>query len=73
MKPPTSGISVHDSDIATVGYRPSECATGRFYLGFQPRDYFEDPTASDPVDLRAEAECFSVWASTVANRRWTFG
>lgn len=61
-------ISVHDSDIATVEYRPSECAMGRFYLGFQPRDYFEDPAASDPVDLRAEAECFSVWASTVAGR-----
>ncbi|SDP16146.1 hypothetical protein SAMN04487914_104159 [Arthrobacter sp. ok909] len=59
-------ISVHDSAIATVDYRPSECASGRFYLGFQPRDYFEDPAASDPVDLPAEAACFSVWASTVA-------
>jgi hypothetical protein len=31
-------ITVHDSDIATVDYQPSECASGRFYLGFQPRD-----------------------------------
>lgn len=59
-------ISVHDSDIATVDYRPSACASGRFFLGFQPRDYFEDPAASDPVDLPAEAVCFSVWASNVA-------
>ena len=59
-------ISVHDSDIATVDYRPSECASGRFFLGFQPLDYFEDPAASDPVDLPAEAACFSIWASTVA-------
>ncbi|MET0994193.1 MAG: hypothetical protein ABWY20_08985 [Mycobacterium sp.] len=62
----TLRISVHDSDIATVDYRPSGCATGHFFLGFQPRDYFEDPTASDPIDLPAEAACFSVWASTVA-------
>lgn len=61
-------ISVHDSDIATVEYQPSGRATGRFYMGFQPRDYYEDPMASDPVDLIAESECFSDWASTVVGK-----
>ncbi|POH71687.1 TY-Chap domain-containing protein [Arthrobacter glacialis] len=58
-------ISVHDSDFATVDYRPVAGSSGRFFLGFQPRDYFEDPAASDPVDLQAESFGFSQWASSV--------
>lgn len=58
-------ISVHDSDFATVDYRPVAGSSGRFYLGFQPRDYFEDPTTSDPVDLQAESSGLSQWASVV--------
>ena len=58
-------ISVHDSSFATVEYRLDEVDAGRFYLGFQPRDYFEDPTASDPVDLTVESSQFSRWASIV--------
>ncbi|MHA7271463.1 TY-Chap domain-containing protein [Arthrobacter sp. HLT1-20] len=58
-------IAVHDSDFATVDYRPVAGSSGRFYLGFQPRDYFEDPAASDPVDLQAESSRFSQWASAV--------
>lgn len=30
-------IDIHDSDIATVEYRPAP-GEGCFYLGFQPRD-----------------------------------
>lgn len=59
-------LSVHDSDIATIDYRPHEGAAGRLYLGFQPRDYFENPDASAQVDLVAESESFSAWAAAVA-------
>ena len=55
-------VDVHDSDIATVDYRPAGNAAGRFFLGFQPRVYFEDPGASAPVDLEAEARGFARWA-----------
>lgn len=57
-------IDIHDSDIATVDFRPATAA-GRFYLGFQPRDYWEDPDASDPVDADSEAAGLSSWAHEV--------
>ena len=60
---PSLTIDVHDSDIATIDYRPAgPDSSGRFYLGTQPCDYFDDPTASDPVDLEAEAAGFAIWA-----------
>ncbi|MCU1619383.1 MAG: hypothetical protein JWR28_188 [Modestobacter sp.] len=58
-------IDVHDSDIACVDYRPAGDAGGRFYLGYQPRVYFEDPTASEPVDTDAEARGFAHWTRLV--------
>lgn len=58
-------IEIHDSDIATVVYAPPGTSLGLFYLGFQPRDYFEDPTASSPVDLDAEATGFAMWAREI--------
>ena len=58
-------ISVHDSSFAAVDYRLDSVVAGRFYLGFQPRDYFEDPSARDPVDLAVESSRFSRWASIV--------
>lgn len=61
-------VSVHDSDIATIEYQPSGWAAGRFYLGFQPRDYFDDPGDHEPVDLAGEAEGFSQWAAIVRGR-----
>ncbi len=61
-------VSVHNSDIATIEYQPSGSAAGRFYLGFQPRDYFGDPTDHEPVHLAAESEGFSQWAATVLGR-----
>lgn len=57
-------VDIHDSDIATVEFRSATTA-GRFYLGFQPRDYWEDPDASDPVDADSEASSFSTWAGEV--------
>jgi hypothetical protein len=63
---PSLAIEVHDSDIAVIDYRPvPEGASGRFYLGFQPRDYFDDPAESEPVDLAAEAEGFAAWAESI--------
>jgi hypothetical protein len=61
-------IDVHDSDIATVDYRPAPNSTGRFYLGTEPRIYFEDDTASQPVDRQAEAEGFAEWARQAHGR-----
>jgi hypothetical protein len=58
-------VEVHDSDIATVIYAPAGPSQGRFYLGFQPRDYFEDPSASDPVDRDAEAAGITTWAKRI--------
>ena len=55
-------VDIHDSDIATVDYRPAPPGLGRFYLGYQPRDYFADPEASGPVDVPAEVEGFVGWA-----------
>lgn len=56
-------VDIHDSDIATVDFAPAVAGRGRFFLGFQPRDYFEDTAASDPVDNDAEAEAFVDWAT----------
>ena len=61
-------VDIHDSDIATVDFR-SPATGGRFYLGFQPRDYWEDPDASAPVDADAEAAGLSTWASEVLDVR----
>ena len=62
---PSLRIDVQDGDIATVDYRPAPDGLGRFYLGFQPRDFFDDPDESAPVDLPAEAEAFAEWALLV--------
>jgi len=58
-------VDIHDSDIATVDYRPAPPGLGRFYLGHQPRIYFEDPDASRPIDVPAEVEGFRSWAREV--------
>ena len=54
-------LDVHDSDIATVEYAPAPPGRGRLYLGYEPRDYFEDETASEPVDRPTEADAFAAW------------
>ncbi|WP_426593278.1 hypothetical protein ACPPVS_16295 [Cellulomonas sp. McL0617] len=62
---PSLRIEVRDGDIADVEYAPAPEGLGRFYLGFQPRDFFDDPAESAPVDLAAEAEAFAEWALLV--------
>jgi len=61
-------IDVHDSDIATVDYRFADATGGRFFLGYEPRVYFEQPDAAPPVDADAEADGFARWAREAAER-----
>jgi hypothetical protein len=59
-------LDVHDSSVATVDYAPVlEGSSGRCFLGYEPRHYFEDETASDPVDPAAEARGLISWAAHV--------
>jgi hypothetical protein len=62
-------VDIHDSDIAQVDYRPAPSGLGRFYLGYEPAIYFEDPSASQPVDVQAEAEGFSAWVGQVGGQQ----
>src|SRR3954451_14119798 len=69
--PPTGAslrVDIHDSDIAQIDYRPARTGLGRFYLGYEPAIYFEDPSASQPVDRQAEAAGFSKWVDEVVGR-----
>jgi hypothetical protein len=54
-------IDVHDSGIATVDYRSADASGGRFFLGYEPRFYLDDPGAGSPVDTGAEAAGFADW------------
>lgn len=64
---PYLSVDIHDSDIATLDYA-SSVGTGRCYLGFEPRHYFDDETASDPVDADREAQSLTEWARNVVGR-----
>ena len=59
-------IDIHDSDIATVDYRAADASGGRFFLGYEPRFYFDERGAAPPVDTTAEAEGFTRWVREVA-------
>ncbi|WP_324276615.1 hypothetical protein [Blastococcus brunescens] len=59
-------VDVHDSDVATIDYRSVDASGGRFYLGYEPRIYFEEPDAGDPVDTQAEAQGFTRWVKDAA-------
>ena len=54
-------VDVHDSHVATVDYRFADASGGRFFLGYEPRIYFEEPDGADPVDTGAESESFARW------------
>ena len=54
-------IDVHDSDVATVDYRAADASGGRFFLGCEPRFYFEESDAAAPVDTGAESTGFARW------------
>jgi hypothetical protein len=59
-------IDIHDSDIATLRFAPvASPARGLLYLGYEPRHYFEDESASSPVDTVAETEALIAWAAEV--------
>jgi hypothetical protein len=62
---PSLTVEVHHGDIAVIDYAPSPTSAGRFYLGFQPRDFYDDPAESAPVDIDGEAEGFAAWAELV--------
>jgi hypothetical protein len=55
-------VDVHDSRIATVDYRMADASGGRFFLGYEPRFYFDEAGAGTPVDTGAEADGFARWA-----------
>ncbi len=55
-------LDVHDGDVVTVDYRMADASGSRFFLGYEPRFYFDEPGAATPVDTAAEAEGFSAWA-----------
>src|SRR5215218_5829920 len=61
-------LDVHDSDVATVDYRSADATGGRFYLGYEPRFYFDEADAGSPVDTEAEAEGFSRWLRDAEGR-----
>ena len=61
-------VDVHDSDLATVDYRFADATGGRFYLGYEPRVYFEEPDAAPPVDTAEEAAGFARWVREAAER-----
>jgi hypothetical protein len=55
-------IDIHDGAVATVDYRAADASGGRFFLGYEPRFYFDEPGAGNPVDTAAEADGFVRWA-----------
>ncbi len=55
-------VDVHDSGFATVDHRKADASGGRFFLRYEPRFYFADIEAAEPVDVDAEAEGFAAWA-----------
>ena len=59
-------VDVHDSHIATVDYRAADASGGRFYLGYEPRFYFDESDAGTPVDTQVEAEGFARWLRDAA-------
>lgn len=61
-------LDVHDGDVVTVDYRRADASGGRFFLGYEPRFYFDEPGAASPVDTAAEAEGFAAWAREAGGR-----
>lgn len=54
-------LDIHDSDVATVDYRAADATGGRFFLGYEPRIYFDERDAAAPVDTATEADGFTRW------------
>jgi hypothetical protein len=62
-------LDIHDSDFVTIQYAPRGEATGIAFLGFTPRTYFEDETASDPTDRQREALGLAQWWAATRSGR----
>jgi hypothetical protein len=66
-------IDIHDSSIATLHDAPVlNGSSGRCFLGYEPRHYFEDETASQPVDPAPEASRLVSWALHMTSARPSF-
>ena len=61
-------LDVHDGDVVTVDYRSADASGGRFFLGYEPRFYFDERGAADPVDTAVEAAGFAAWARESGGR-----
>jgi hypothetical protein len=61
-------VDVHDSRVATVDYRAADASGGRFFLGYEPRFYFDEPDAAPAVDTQTEAEGFARWVRDAEGR-----
>ena len=55
-------IEIRDSDIATITFSPAPEGRGVFYLGTEPRVYFDDSSASAIVDIDGASSAFKRWA-----------
>ena len=55
-------LDVHDGDVVTVDYRSADASGGRFFLGYEPRFYFDEPGSGAAVDTAAESAGFAAWA-----------
>lgn len=58
---PSLLVDIHDSDIATIRYRPTYDGSGVVYLGHTPRMYFEEEDASVRTDTTREAAALAAW------------
>ncbi|SFB54724.1 hypothetical protein SAMN05216266_11870 [Amycolatopsis marina] len=69
QKPDVAGpwltVDIYDSDFTTVTYSPTGPGSGVAYLGFTPRDYFEEEDASQPTDVAREAAGLAFWWTQV--------
>jgi hypothetical protein len=61
-------VHIHDSDFAIVRYQPAGPGSGTAYLGYTPRTYFEDESASAPTDVLREAEGLASWLAQQQGR-----
>jgi len=61
-------VAIHDSDFATVRYAPAGSGSGAAYLGYTPRAYFDDESASAPTDVLREADGLATWLARQQGR-----
>jgi hypothetical protein len=58
---PWLSVLIYDSDIAVIRYEPAGPGSGTAYLGFTPRVYFGDESASAHTDVHREADGLAFW------------